>query len=252
MDQKILIIEIRKGGLGDHLFYSHLPRIAKQTKAFDKVYITNHSYFRSPDYKKLIWELNPFVDGFTNEKGIFKFSTHFDDQHNMLDAIMFLYGLDDGLRFHEPEIYYQPKIDPNLSHLNIYDPNFQSYTGDLRSGALMEAYFKKNDITIDYQMKFLGKRWRPINVEKTYACSNVFDFCDFIASINNIYCLTTGTATLAIALNKKANVFYGKGHNAGYRHSPMNTYICLGTDFRPIHYIRKWIGYIYSNLFKKD
>ena len=33
MEQKTLIIEIRKGGLGDHLFYSHLPRIAKQTKA---------------------------------------------------------------------------------------------------------------------------------------------------------------------------------------------------------------------------
>ena len=68
MDQKILIIEIRKGGLGDHLFYSHLPRIAKQTKAFDKVYISNHSFFRHPDYKNLVWELNPFIDGFTNNK----------------------------------------------------------------------------------------------------------------------------------------------------------------------------------------
>ena len=74
---KKLIIEIRKGGLGDHLFYSHLPRIAKETGAFDSVYISNHSFFRNEDYKKLIWESNPFVDGFTEDRGVFHFSTFF-------------------------------------------------------------------------------------------------------------------------------------------------------------------------------
>ena len=53
--KKTLIIEIQKGGLGDHLFYSHLPRIAKQTYAFDVVLISNKSQFRNQDYKKLIW-----------------------------------------------------------------------------------------------------------------------------------------------------------------------------------------------------
>lgn len=252
MDQKILIIEIRKGGLGDHFFYSHLPRIAKQTKAFDKVYISNYSYFRNTDYKKLIWELNPFVDGFSNKKGLFKFSTYYNDEQNMLDSIMLAYGLDDGLRFHEPELYYKPIIDPSLAHINIYDPNFQSYTGDLRTGRLMEAYFTQNNIAIHYQMKFLGQKWRPVQVAETYACANVFEFCDLLASVNEIYCLTTGTATLAAALNKKLTVFYGNGHIRGYRHSALHNYVCLGTDFKTIHYLRKWAGYIYSNLFKKD
>lgn len=252
MDPKILIIDIRKGGLGDHLFYSHLPRIAKQTKAFDKVYISEHSYFRHPDYKKLIWELNPFVDGFTPDKGIFKFSTSWSKSHNMLDSIMLAYGLDDGLRMHEPELYYQPVIHANLASLNIYDPNYQSYTGDLISGRLMDAYFANHHIHINYQMKHLGKRYLPIQTAQTYACANLFEFCDFLASINHIYCLTTGTATLACALGKKAHVFYGNGHIAGYRHSPLNEYIALGTDYKPIHYIRKWVGYVYSNLFKKD
>ncbi|MCE2655881.1 MAG: hypothetical protein LW602_05425 [Sediminibacterium sp.] len=255
MDQKILIIEIRKGGLGDHLFYSHLPRIAKQTKAFDKVYISNHSFFRHPDYKKIVWELNPFIDGFTNNKGVFKFSTKYNDNQNMLDSIMLAYGLDDGIRMHEPEVYYKPNINDSLAQINIYDPNYQSYTGDLISGRLMDEYFSQNDISIHYQMKFLGKRYLPIQsaqINSSFACNNLFEFCDLLASVNKIYCLTTGTATLAAAINKKLTVFYGNGHIRGYRHSPLHDYICLGTDYKPKHYIRKWVGYLYSILFKKD
>ena len=93
--KKTLIIEIQKGGLGDHLFYSHLPRIAKQTNAFDVVLISNKSQFRNDDYKKIIWELNPFVDGFTDETGIFHFSTYNTDTQNLLDTLMLLYGLED-------------------------------------------------------------------------------------------------------------------------------------------------------------
>jgi hypothetical protein len=255
MDQKILIIDIRKGGLGDHLFYSHLPRIAKQHGGYDKVLISAHSYFRNPDYKKLVWELNPFVDGFTNQKGIFKFSTYYNEQQNMLDSIMLAYGLDDGIRMHEPEIYYKPIINPSLAHINLYDPNYQSYTGDLISGRLMEAYFVQHNIIVHYQMKYLGKRYLPIHTAQlfeAFACKNLFEFCDLLASVNKIYCLTTGTATLAAAMNKKLTVFYGNGHIRGYRHSPLHNYICLGTDYQPIHYVRKWVGYLYSILFKKD
>ena len=61
-----LILQIKFGGLGDHLFYSHLPRIAKQSGECTGVYISNHSSFRSPEYKELIWKLNPFVDGFVD------------------------------------------------------------------------------------------------------------------------------------------------------------------------------------------
>ena len=35
---KTLILSIQKGGLGDHLFYSHLPRIAKQYGGFNQVF----------------------------------------------------------------------------------------------------------------------------------------------------------------------------------------------------------------------
>lgn len=61
---KILIIEIPYLGLGDHLFHSHIPRIAKKIGKYDKVYISEFSHHRNPDNKRIVWELNPFVDGF--------------------------------------------------------------------------------------------------------------------------------------------------------------------------------------------
>lgn len=250
--RKTLIIEIKKGGLGDHLFYSHLPRIAKQTKAFEKVLISNHSYFRNADYKKLIWELNPFVDGFTDEKGVFNFSTFCNDSQNMLDTIMLAYGLDDGERMHEPELYYAPKINPALSNLQVYDPNYLSYTGDLTSGKLIEQWLLNNHIQINYQMRFLGKRQLPISITQTYSCKDIFEFCDFLASINQFYCVNTGSTTLAAALHKKATVFYGNGLIEGYRHSKLHDYIFLGSDYTMLDYIRKWLGFCYHSLFKKD
>jgi len=247
-----LIIEIRKGGLGDHLFYSHLPRIAKQTFAYKKVLISNHSYFRNPDYKKLIWELNPFVDGFTETKGVFYFSTYADEKQNMLDSIMLAYGLDDGIRMHEPELFYTPIINDNFKHINVYDPNYQSYTGDLKSGHNIENWLNQNKVFIHYQMRFLGKRQLPITIENIYGCSNIFEFCDFLASINHLYCLTTGSATLAAALHKNATVFFGNGHIKGYRHSLLHKYVYLGSDYGIIDYLRKWLGFCFNYFFKKD
>jgi hypothetical protein len=238
-DGSTLIIEIRKGGLGDHLFYSHLPRIAKQTGAFDKVYISNRSTIRRRDHWTLVWELNPFVDGFTDSKGVFRFSAYHNESQNMLDSIMLSYGLDDGLRFHEPEIFYTPTVNPDLAGTNIYDPNYQSGTGKLMSGRLIDQYFRDHDIAIHYQMEHLGKKYLPIQLDRYYACPNTFVFCDLIASANRIYCLTTGTATLAAALNKGVTVFYGDGLVAGYRHSRKHHYVGLGTDYELKDYATK-------------
>jgi hypothetical protein len=66
---KTLIIEIPYAGLGDHLFHSHIPRIAKEIGVYNKVYISEFSPFRSLDDKRIVWELNPHLDGFIAEHG---------------------------------------------------------------------------------------------------------------------------------------------------------------------------------------
>src|SRR5437899_452423 len=65
-----LILQIKYGGLGDHLFYSHIPRLAKDLGMYDRVFISNRSEFRHSDYRKYVWELNPYVDGFVDEPGV--------------------------------------------------------------------------------------------------------------------------------------------------------------------------------------
>lgn len=245
---RTLIIEIKKGGLGDHLFYSHIPRIAKITQQYDVVLISNKSIFRNTDYKKLIWELNPYVDGFTNDAGVFHFSTYFNQHQNMLDSIMLMYGLDDNKRFHEPEIYYITNIKKELQGKIIFDPNFISYTGDLKSNQLIKKWFIDNKINIDFQMQILSKRFIKLDSIKFLQARNIFDFCDILNSVDSIYCFTTGTATLANALNKRADVFYGKGHQEGYRHSKNNNYIYLGTDYNTLDKIKTLTFHIFHKI----
>jgi hypothetical protein len=199
-----------------------------------KVFISNASDFRNKDYKKLVWESNPFVDGFTdkaeaepvpvasitNEEYIHK-------TKNILDCNMLAYGIDDGKRMHEPEIYYKPKLLPELQDKVVYDPNYISNAGFLNKKKIT-TYFEKNLIQIDSQMRILGKHAIPILAcNEIISCKTFWDFIDVIYSVKALYCVVTGTATLAPALGKKATVFYTKDQNPVFRHSPLNTYIEL-------------------------
>ena len=238
---KRLIIEIQKGGLGDHLFYSHLPRIAKQSGKYTEVFISNRSIFRNADYKKLIWELNPFVDGFTDEEGLFFYPDRIGSNENLLDKMMLLYGLDDGKRFHEPEIYYQPEYKTSLQEYNLYDPNYVSYIGDLRNSQPLEDWLQQNNVSIDFQMKDLKARHLNIACEQRIETISLMEFCSVIKSCKNLYCLTSGTATLAAALQKPATVFFGSGQNTIYHHSAMHTYVDLGSNYNWPHKLKKQI-----------
>jgi hypothetical protein len=97
---KILIIQIKWGGLGDHLFFSHIPRIAKELGAYKEVYISNHSEYKSPLYKSLVWDIHPYIDGYTDLQGWYPEIKDTSMDANLLDMIMLGYGLDDGMRWH--------------------------------------------------------------------------------------------------------------------------------------------------------
>jgi len=233
-----LIIQINKGGLGDHLFFSHLPRIAKQTGKFTKVLFSKQSFCRHPHTMQLVWESNTWLDGFTEDSGTYFFPAEIALGTNLLDAIMLGYGLDDGQRFHEPEIYYTPKLIESLNEAIIYDPNYISYTGNLTSGKNIQQWFTESNIHVDFQMKSLGGRYLPIsNAHQELATADLFELCNVLVSCKRMYCLTTGTATLAAALGKSVTVFYGTGHDPLYRHSKLHSYQHVGTDFKLKDYL---------------
>lgn len=225
-----LILQIQYGGLGDHLFYSHIPRIAKETGTFSRVYISNKSEFRHPDYKKLIWDQNPYIDGFVDREGLYPIFEKLEPNENLLDRIMLLLGIEDGKRFHEPELYFKPKLRNDLAGKVVYDPNFVSYVGDIQNGKSVGKWMKQNGTSIDYQMKIRGKNLGVSVPNQVLETPTLEEFCSVLISCGELYCLTSGTATLAAALGKKATAFYANGQNKMFHHSLLHRYVDVSPE----------------------
>jgi hypothetical protein len=224
---KELVLEIKYGGLGDHLFYSHLPRIAKETGVYQRVYVSNYSIFSNLAFKNLVWERNPYLDGFIDKPGHYPIFEDTRPGCNLLDEIMLRQGLDDGKRYHEAEVYYEPRLIPQLQNKTLYVPNYISHAGYL-TGPMIERYFRDHNIHIDYQGWIREKTAVPIlNFDSFLKTPSFWDFIDVIFSVKELYCLVTGQATLLPALGKKAVVFYTKDQKPMFRHSKINNYIEL-------------------------
>lgn len=218
------VIRVKFGGLGDHLFYSHLPRIAKQSGGFKRVLISDLSEYRHPDYRRLIWEVNPYVDGFTNEDAPYPLFDTVPAGTNLLDHIMLLRGLDDGKRFHEAELYFKPAKIDSLTGATIYDPNFVSNVGNI-SAKHVERYFARNKIVPDFMLpprgKGLGVRRHGALIET----KNLEHYCSVIISAKRFICLTSGGATLAAALGAPAIALWGSGQCLMFHHSRLHSYV---------------------------
>ena len=235
-----LILQIKYGGLGDNLFYSHLPRIAKETGAYDRVFISSRSAFRNQEIKKLVWDLNPYLDGYVDAEGIYPdIDPSLPHGGNLLDQIMIECGLDDGLLRHEPEIYYRPKFIPEY-HLAIYDPNYISNDG-LLSRAGVVKHFVSNKIKLDAAMKDITPT--PIALpegmfnSRRITTPTLFDLCDLLHSCKEFYCLVSGSATLASALGKGVTVLVGHTVGRMFLHSKLHKYVLFPRATRSQRFI---------------
>ena len=223
------VIKVKYGGLGDHLLYSHLPRIAKTVGGYRKVYISNRSEYRHTDYRKLVWQLNPFVDGFCDEDSQCPTVMTIAPGTNFLDMMMLELGLDDGKRFHEPEIFYRPKFIPQLAEKRVFDPNFASNAGAISNTKLIRYLNESGGV--DMQMRARDKSYGVQGGIPILEANDVFQYCDIITSCGSFFCLTSGGATLAAALRKQATVLYGYGVNQWFHHSRQHKYVDVSMVF---------------------
>lgn len=231
---KDLILQPEYPGLGDHLFYSHIPRIAIEFGGYNRVFISNLAGYRNPDVKKLVWELNPYVSGFVDAPGEAPPVTlPSNAEDNLLDQVMFSFGLDDGQRWHEPEVYYEPRFLPGYAG-TLYDPNYISVAGDHLCGETVSKFLNKSEISIDIHMRALNDRAvsLPGYTRATALDADLFPYCDILFSCSNVYCLATGTATLCAALRKKATVFYTKQLKEMFLHSRVNDYVLVESSVK--------------------
>jgi hypothetical protein len=245
-----LIIQSGYAGLGDNLFLSHIPRIAKESGKYEKVLVSNHSVFRDPAFRMLVWESNRYVDGFSDEPGFELLPPHAHDPGrkqcfeilcklglenrithlrpgcNLLDEFMLGMGLDDGARFHDPELYLDIPRVREYENLVVYDPNYITNVGAV-TPAQIQSYFDRAGIRIQAQMAVRNSSVAITAATTTITTKSLVEFCSVILSCKALYCLTTGTATLAAALKKPCTVLYGDGVNALYHHSRMHRYVSV-------------------------
>lgn len=220
---KELIIKIKWGGLGDHLFHSPIPRAAK-LQGYDKVYIAKQSDFIWVEVKRFVWENNPYVDGFKDEiSPMYPTFGDVEEGMNILDKLILWWNLkDDGIRFREPEVYYQPKMREELRDTVLFDSNFKTPVGH-PSPLQVKNYFHNNNINITHQMKpFYSDIY--IHTKNFIFSKSLEDFCDILFSCKKIYCYTTGTATLAAALGKSVTVLHNGRCLPMFHHSKLHTY----------------------------
>lgn len=222
---KTLVIQSHEAsvpiGLGDAIVYSHIPEIAK-SNGYNKVYISNLVKYRNPEVKELVWDLNPFIDGYTDKETKFpqcinqrihKNGWKIEGQ-NIFDTVMLKYGFDNGKRFNCGKIYYKPKFIKEYQDKVLFDPYFVTYTGDR--------------IRIDYLQKELNllETWqleipkekisvkKPIGIiscetDKFFHVSSLKDYVDKAYSCKKFFCMFSGMSLLMPAIGKQANVFHG-------------------------------------------
>ena len=246
--RKQILLQIGYGGLGDNLFLSHIPQIAKETSDVCRVFISTRSVFRDDAYKQLIWESNPYVDGFVDEPGFEIVGPHaqrvrgslldhyllklglnnrisyLEPGCNLLDQYMLALGLDDGLRFHEPKIYQEIPRKTEYENTILYDPNYITHVGAISAEAVSE-FFKREGVQVNAQMQPYGNSIQLPEITHRISTASIVDFCSLIVSCKALYCLMSGTATLAAALGKGCTVLYGDGANKIYHHSRLHRYV---------------------------
>lgn len=226
-ERKRLIIEIEHGGLGDNLFFSHIPRIAKIFGGYDEVLYSTFSKMRNKEHLIYCWLSNPYLDGFTDapgqlvRKNIEDYSTG-----NILDKIMYAFKLNDGLTNHKPEIYFKIKKNRDLKNSIIFDPNWITDLYDIHIiENKVKEYFDVNNIKVDYILPPKNVSFKSLNFSAIYLDRNFSEYCRAIKSCKEFYCFASGSAVLAEALGKKATVFYSDKVNNVFLFSKSHNYV---------------------------
>jgi hypothetical protein len=225
--RRILVLRFSDStaGLGDQIWHTHLPRAAKASGAYRRVVFSTESSYRHPGMFEVLWRENPYIDEFVTGVRGFSFVDvgPVPGGSNKLDQIMNAAFIEDGHRWHEPEVYSQFEPIPELQGKVLYDPNFVTEAGDVSSEQVL-LFMKRHGIAVDFQF---APRWRsyPLPNVPTLVPNSLEWFCRAIVSASALYCFTTGTASLAPALKRKASVLYGEGVSTDCHHSRLNDYI---------------------------
>lgn len=238
---KVIVIEVFFGGLGDHLFYSPLPRLLKEFGFADKVYLSKLSKCRNVDTIKHVWDSNPYLDGHVDGPGSQRIlgADSKAKVQKVINIILHRFGI--NLDYEVlPEIYGVKKSNSQPRHQYLIDLNYISYCGAL-------TFFDKLGIILRHQRYTLVNPSLLIRIIFPFRSflytKSLEEYICLIGAAKSLVCLTSGGATLAAALKTPTVVYYGFGHSELNRHSILEYRQVGGNGF-----IRRLLSRMYWKL----
>lgn len=219
-----LVLQPRFSGLGDHLFYSRVPELVKRLNIFKKVYISNHASYRFDGIRQLVWDINPFIDGYTDQTG-WAHSGLRPMDGNFVDGMLDIFsGASEFSLGESPVVYYKPHHLPKYNSKVIVDLRSFSNRDTPYSNCIKGflSRYDKRDIAI---FSSNGDEKFYHDYERLDTETTLMEYCDIIHSALRFHCLYSGGNSLAPAIGKRADVFVKRYDPAqSYK---LNSYILL-------------------------
>jgi hypothetical protein len=201
-EQKELVLELEFGGIGDCLAFSTLPRKLYETYGVS-FYLSERSrfVFRSPDFAKLCFEMNPYFKGYKSGPA---FRPLAFVREGSLRQILFDRGGDTAVANIErqfglevggvPEIFYSPRRLPGYEKVLLCDKNWFS-------GEKWGLYYDETSLETGI------KQWQECGNDRTVEYvdtkkQTLFEYLDKIHSCGKFVCVYSGGNSLAAALRK--------------------------------------------------
>ena len=207
------------GGLGDQLFYTHIPEIIKMQYPDAVVNVTCKRKIRSQQTNMYIWGNNPFVDTFDTDFNadwpLTAIKPKEDD--NLLARVAKNLGLECDADVN-PKLYRNIETNPSFAHKVVVDLNYKSYVGAY-SKKKIEKYLSRFDNLVILN----NPGW--LSQGTNHKTSDIASYASIIKSCETFICFTSGGATLACALGKTAICIFGRGQDRIFHHCNHHTYV---------------------------
>lgn len=209
---KKIIISQPWGGLGDNLQYSTLPELFSK-KGYD-VYISTYNKVRNQEIFDLVWGLNPYIKGISDD-GLIVGSNMQNRWPKAEDNYLFINRIEIAHSHLPtnlyPKIYYNPKYINNYSQYTIIDITGESQSFELKFKHLqlyINEYLINNNINVD-NIRIIGfnnlKKNENINYFPNYQIlyvENIYNYCDIIYSCKNFLTSNSGAHSLVSAIKQ--------------------------------------------------
>jgi hypothetical protein len=211
------------GGLGDNLQLSTIPRRFFEKFGYNGVYISNSTPWRNDEIKKLVWDNNPYIAGYTDKKGINIADNgliRYDGVTHWIANMEKIYGFD-APHGKVPEIYYSfnDKDTFNVSNKVIVDITSSNENNTMDKPyhrQKMKEYFdrledqitivkfnnlKNNKTFIDYTNEIINNSVEYIDV------NSIYEYCEIIRKCKKYICSFSGNHCLAASIRNNLTCF---------------------------------------------